>query len=67
MKNELNITLQTCDRDGHVPRIKRVTEFIKEWTRCFQTEMPFKKLPRRLTIDMVRRVVILINSFPRKG
>ena len=67
MKEELNVVLNTCDRDGHVPRIERAIQFIKERVRCIQSGMPFRYLPRRLTIEMVRRAVIFINSFPRRG
>ena len=67
MKKELKIVLTTCDSDSHVPRAENTIKFVKEQVRCVQSEMPFKKLPRRLTIEMVRWLVVLINSFHRKS
>ena len=29
--------------------------------------MPFKKIPKRLVIEMIERVIILLNSIPREG
>ena len=29
--------------------------------------MPYKKLPKWFIVEMVYRVVILVNSIPRKG
>jgi len=66
MKKELKTILTTCDSDSHVPRAENAIKFVKERVRCVQSQLPFKKLPRRLTIEMVRRIVVLINSFHRK-
>ena len=66
MKTELDIELDTCDSNSHVPRAEKSIQFVKEQTRCVQSQMPFKKYFGRLTIEMVRRVVILINSFAWK-
>ena len=34
--------------------------------RCIKSESPFKRHPKRLTIEVVKRFTILINSFNRK-
>ena len=67
MLEELDIVLTTCDSDSHVPRVENSIKFVKERVRCIQSELPFKKLPRRFTIEIVKRVVVLINSFARKS
>ena len=67
MKSELNVILTTCDIKSHIPRAENAIKFVKECVRCIQSEIPYKRLPRRLTIEMVRRVVVLINSFHRKS
>ena len=67
MLEELDIVLTTCDSDSHVPRVENAIKFVKERVRCVQSELPFRKLPRRFTIELVKRIVVLINSFARKS
>ena len=66
VKDELNITLTTCDADSHVPRAENAIKFMKERVRCIQSELGFNKYPSRLTIEMITRTVTLINSFARR-
>ena len=66
VKDELNITLTTCDADSHVPRAKNAIKFVKERVQCIQSELGFSKYPRRLIIKMITRMVTLINSFARR-
>ena len=66
IKDELNVTLTTCDVDSHVPRAENAIKFVKERVRCIQSELEFTKYPRRLTIEMITRTVALINSFARR-
>ena len=66
VKDELNITLTTCDTDSHVPRAENAIKFVKERVRCIQSETGYKKFLRRLTIEMITRTVCLNNSFARK-
>ena len=56
-----------CDADKHVDFVERNNRFIKERIRCVRMMMPYKKLPRRFIVEMVYRIVILVNSIPRKG
>ena len=35
--------------------------------RAIQSETPFERYPKRFTIEMLKRVVILINLFRRKS
>ena len=41
--------------------------FVKERIRTVRLDMPYKTVPKRFTIEMVHRVVILMNSLPCKG
>ena len=66
VKDELNITLTTCDADSHVPRAENAIKFVKEQVRFIQSELGFSKYPRRLTIEMITRMVSLVNSFARR-
>ena len=60
---EYGITLDTCDSDSHKPHIDNAIKLVKERIRCIQSQMLYKKLFRRLTIELVNRVVVLLNSF----
>ena len=57
----------TCAADSYVPRAENVIRFVRERLSAIQSETLFKKYPKRLTIEMVKRVTVLINSFRRKS
>ena len=61
------ITLTTCDTNEHKPSIERTNRFLKERIRCIRMDMPFSHVPKRFLIEVVRQVMILVNSIPRKG
>ena len=67
MRGELHINLDTCAADSHVPRAENAIRFVKERLRSIQSETPFDKYPKKLTIEMTRYVTVLINSFRRKS
>ena len=50
-----------------MPRAENGIRFAKERLRSIQCKTPFNKYPKRLTIEMTKRVTILINSFRRKS
>ena len=50
-----------------MPQAKNAIRFVKERLRCIQSETSFTKFTKRLTIEMVKRVAVLINSFRRKS
>jgi hypothetical protein len=62
-----NITLTTCDADRHVETVERQIRFLKERIRSVRMMMPYKKIPKRFTIEMVHRVTMLINSLPKQN
>ena len=64
---ELGIVLNTASNDEHVPEIERQIRTVKERTRAIYCTLPFKKMPRRLIIEMVYAANYWINMFPRKG
>ena len=64
--SELHIDLVTCPADLHVPRAENSIQFVKERLRSIQSKTPFDRYPKRFTIEMLKRVVVLINSFRRK-
>ena len=62
-----NVTLDTCDANRHVEVVERMIRFTKERIRAVRVAMPYDRLPIRMTIAIIHRVVILMNSIPRKG
>ena len=67
MRDKLHINLDTCAADSQVPRAENLIRFVKERLRSIQCETPFNKYPKGLTIEMTRRVTVLIKSFRRKS
>ena len=63
----MHIDLVTCAADSHVPRAENVIRFVKERLRAIQSETPFDRYPKRFTIEMLKRVVVLINLFRSKS
>ena len=59
--------LVTCAADSHVLRTENAIRFVKKRLRSIQSETPFTKYPRRLTIEMTKRATVLIKSFRRKS
>jgi hypothetical protein len=61
------VTLSTCDADRHVETVERQIRFLKERIRSVRLMMPYKKIPKRFTIEMVHRITTLINSLPKQN
>jgi hypothetical protein len=62
-----NITLTTCDADRHVETVERQIRFLKERIRAVRLMMPYKRIPKRFTIEMVHKITVLINSLPKQN
>ena len=62
-----NITLTTYDANRHVEYVERMIRFVKEQIQTVRVAMPYKTIPKGMTFEMVHRVIILMNSIPRKG
>jgi hypothetical protein len=60
----IGITMNRVAHDEHVPEIERYTRTTKERTRCIYTILPFKKIPARITIEMVYTSVFWLNMSP---
>jgi hypothetical protein len=61
------VALSICDADRHVETIKRQIRFLKERIRSVRLMMPYKKLPKQFTIEMVHTITKLINSLPKQN
>ena len=66
-QSELHIDLVICAPNSHVPRAKNAIRFVKKKLRAIQSETPFDRYPKRLTVEMLECVVVLINLFRRKS
>ena len=67
VRQKLHVDLTICAADLHVPRAKNVIRLVKERIRCIRSETLFTKFTKRFTIEMVKRVTVLINLFSRKS
>jgi hypothetical protein len=64
---ELGIALNTVGADEHVPEVERFIRTIKERTRCYHHSLPFRRVPKRLLIEMVYTAVFWLNTFPHES
>jgi hypothetical protein len=62
-----NIALTTCDADRHVETVERQIRFLKERIRAVRVIMPYKKIPKQFTIEMVYKITMLVNSLPKQN
>jgi hypothetical protein len=61
---ELQITLNTVSNDEHVPEAERHIRTIKERARCVYNTLPFRRLPKRIVIELIYYSNFWLNSFP---
>ena len=59
--------LITCATNSHVPRAEDVIRFVKKRLKAIESETPFKKYRKRLTIKMTKYVIVLINLLRRES
>jgi hypothetical protein len=50
--------------DAHVPEVERSIQTIKERVRADIQELPFKRLPKLIIVELVLREVSCLNQFP---
>ena len=60
-------TVNLASAHEHVPEIERRIRVVKERCRASRHNLPFKRIPKLLTIYIVFNVVKLLNFFPTKG
>ena len=64
---EMGLQLNTVSNDEHVPEIERQIRSLKERTRAIYGTLTFRKIPRRLIIEMLYAANYWLNMFPHKG
>ncbi len=60
----LNIALETCGHDDHVPEIERHIRTLKERARAVYNTLLFQRLPARMVIELVYSCTFWLNAFP---
>ena len=60
-----NVTMNTVAANEHDPLIERTIRHVKERCRCAYTITEYKRMPRRLTTELVNAMVYWINCTPR--
>ena len=53
-------------KDEHEKFVERNIRFIKDRCHCIYNKLPYKRIPKRMTIRMVYTAVFWINAFPQK-
>jgi hypothetical protein len=65
IQNEVRPRLMNLNaHDDHVGEVKRSIRTIKERVHAYVHSMPFKQLPKMMVVELVRRVVLVLNQFP---
>ena len=65
IKDEVRLTRMNLNaHDDHVGEIERLIRTIKERVRADVHSMPFKRLPKMMVVELVRRAVLVLNQFP---
>jgi len=60
----LPITLNLTPRNAHIGEVERSICTIKERVRSDIHGLPFKRLPKLMITELIRRAVMLLNVFP---
>ena len=63
----LGIWLNEVAEDEHVGEIEQYIQTVKERCHSACTVLPFKRLPARMVIELVRRAVFWLNAFPHQN
>jgi hypothetical protein len=65
IKNDIpRVHFELTARDAHVGEVERSIRTIKERVRADIHDMPYNRLPKMVTIEVVRRAVMVLNQFP---
>jgi len=67
VKDSLNITMNYCNPDEHVPEVERSIRVIKERCRAHYHRLPFKLIPRIMIRALGEQCCKLLNVIPAKG
>jgi hypothetical protein len=60
----INIGLETCGHDNHVPETERQVQAIKECTLAYYNTLPFQHMPAYMLIELIHHCTILAKCIP---
>jgi hypothetical protein len=64
---DLGINLNIVSKDEHVLEVERQNNVIKERARAIVQTLPYKKLPKKIRIAIIQRIVYWLNNIPKEG
>ena len=67
VKDSMNIRINCCNPNEHVPQVERSISVIKEWCRTHYHRMPFKIIPRVMIRALGEQCCKLLNVILAKG
>ena len=59
---ELQININICSNNEHVGEIERLNRTIKERARRIYNALTFKRLPRRMIVELIALVIFWMNA-----
>jgi hypothetical protein len=65
--NDMDIRLNCCTTNEHIPEAKRNNRTIGERMRCIHHGFPFKGVPKQVTTENAKFGGTALNMFPAKG
>ena len=66
IENIVDVNVDCCATNEHVDRIERRIRMIKERTRCYWVDLPYKKAPRIMVDENLYDINEWINAYPSK-
>ncbi|KAL7464347.1 hypothetical protein ACHAXS_004676 [Conticribra weissflogii] len=68
LKNHLlNVVVNTTASSEHVGEVERCLRVIKERARAITSGLPYRRMPKRILIELINFVVFWLNAFPAKN
>ena len=63
----IEFLLNTTAANKHVPELEQMIRLIQERVRAIFCTLPFKRMPARMLVEMVKFSVMWLNSFPAQN
>ena len=60
----LNFTLNITATNKHILEVEQMIRIVKERARAIFSVLPFKHIPARMMVELIKFVVLWINAFP---
>ena len=67
LRDKLQITFEPCSPGAHEPFIERDNRTSKERCRCVYASLPYKRLPKRMILELPSAVDFYLNYWCSSG